>query len=96
MTFVLVSGFDLLYFFVMKNSSFDYLGFCCVELSKSNHCYDNAGESILVLPNITILEEFLNGFEDLSFGLMFVWLAGFVIVDLYSPRKCAFILFKVC
>jgi len=96
MTFALVSGFNLSYFFIMKNSSFDCPGFCYVESSESNYYCDDAGESILVPPNITILEEFLNGFEGLSFGLVFVWLAGFVIVDLYSPRKYAFILFKVC
>jgi len=96
MTFALVSGFNLSYFFIMKNSSFDCPGFCYVESSESNYYCDDAGESILVPPNITILEEFLNGFEGLSFGLVFVWLAGVIIVDLYSLRKCAFILFKVC
>jgi hypothetical protein len=72
MTFVLVLGFNLLYFFIIKNSSFDYLGFYYIKSSESNHYYNNTRESILVPLNIIILEEFFNGFEDLSFGLVFV------------------------
>jgi hypothetical protein len=72
MTFVLVLGFNLLYFFIVKNSSFNYLGFYYVELSKSNYYCDDTRESILVPLNIIILEEFLNGFEGLSFSLVFV------------------------